>query len=229
MVIEDLAVGDVPVTTVTSTDSGDAASPEATLASNVATDKGGAPPAPQATGNSLEANTPAQLAATDPQALVAGLSAEQAKKLGKVFLNRRLVDIRKQNSYLLPTDHRLSMLAQTQGGRPALSEAQKQQLQQLQELYKPRIDAAISDILRRDEEVRRRIDQKAEELGPEGQAEHADELRALQQEWARVRQEMREAKAPIDAEYEAAVKSFMTVEQNQALADIPAPGAFDRP
>jgi len=155
----------------------------------------------------------AKLAADDPKAFWASLSEEEQKKLAKLLLNASMSDTRRRGKNRLRTDTILMNLRKS-----PLTEAQKQLIKDLRAKYNGRIDPAIEELFNRQEALQVKMQALLDLYGADRTDAQEAEIMALSNQLEQLMEEMRQAKAPLDAEFMAEVMPLLSPDQQQQVA-----------
>ncbi|MBN2584358.1 MAG: Spy/CpxP family protein refolding chaperone [Planctomycetes bacterium] len=144
------------------------------------------------------------------KAILDTLTEDEQRALMRAMAGRMMRDRMEQRRYDLPSDRRLRVLERGRNEAIRLSDVQRDQLNALKENLKPKIDAAMSDIWQKQEQLR----QQGMQLMSEGKR---DEARTLFEQMNELRQQGEQAMAPIDEEYKVALSGILTPEQQEAV------------
>lgn len=143
-------------------------------------------------------------------AILDSLTEEEQHALMREMGRRRMERWREEQKYRLPVDNRLTMLRWHRQGAVKLSEGQEQQVEQLRETMKPRIDAALEPYWAQEEELRRQVTS----LYQEGRAEEA---KVISQDLIAVSKQIHEAKESLNEQYRQLLAGVLTAEQAEVL------------
>jgi hypothetical protein len=146
---------------------------------------------------------------------VASMSEEERRLYERELGRRRMQDEMERRKYDLGSDRVLRRLDRDEALR--LSDAQWQQVNALRDGYKPKIDQAVGALYAQQSEL---MSQMGPMMGRGGGNEGGNEedRRAVFEKMNELRQQIEEAKAPIEAEYKAALSTILTAEQTAAIA-----------
>ena len=169
------------------------------------------------------ADAPKSDAAEKASKLLDSLSPEVQDELMRQMRDRQMARFREQRKYQLPSSWRIQALNFRGGRDPALklNDAQQQQLAAVNELMKPKIEAALSDYWAKEEQLRQQMDAVQA-------AGRADEAEALRLQLRDTRTQMDAARNDLDKDYRQMLTSVLTPEQLKALDATPQFGDGNR-
>ena len=142
--------------------------------------------------------------------ILADLNNEEQQALMRAMGRRMGEQRREQQRYDLPSDRRLRRLERSRDETLRLSDAQREQIEAVRSVMKPKIEAAMQGIWAKQEELQGQVSQ----LREEGKR---DEIRAVFEQYGPLREQANELQAPLDEEYKTSLSAILSPEQTQAL------------
>jgi len=147
---------------------------------------------------------------------VASMSEEKRRAYERALAARRMQEMQERRKYELGSDRSLRRLDRDENLR--LSEAQWQQINALRDSYKPKIDQAVGALYAQQAELMSQMGPMMGRGGGGNEGGNEEDRRAVFEQMRQLGQQIQEAKAPIEAEYKAALSTILTAEQTAALA-----------